>query len=149
MLAVNRNCLVWLIVAGVLICCLGCGPQGPTTYPVRGKVVFEDGAPLATGGKVLFESASLQGVGKNARGAIQPDGTFEMTTFESGDGAVPGKHRVLVKAKRDSDDYIKRGIIPRPVIDERFEDYDTSGLEFTVEQGDNEFEAVVSRPRKR
>lgn len=35
-----------------------------------------------------------------------------------------------------------------PIINPRFERYETSGLEYTVEEGNNEFEVVVQRPAK-
>lgn len=31
---------------------------------------------------------------------IGPDGTYSLTTFVSGDGALPGEHRVTIKATR-------------------------------------------------
>ena len=124
------------------------GPDHPPTYPVSGKVVFEDGKPLTTGGLVLLESVVTEGLPVNARGTINADGTFELTTFEDGDGAVAGKHQMLVRARRDNDDLLKRGIAPRPIIDPPLEGFDTSGLEYTVEEGNNEFEVVVQRPVK-
>jgi hypothetical protein len=72
----------------------GCGnapPQAPPTLPVKGKVTFK-GKPV-TKGAVTFEP---DGMGKEAHGDIQPDGTFELTTYKPGDGAVPGTHRVAV-----------------------------------------------------
>ena len=137
----------WTIVVGVSILLCGCG-RGPRTYPVTGKVVFDDGTPLTSGGVVFSELVVAEGVATNARGAIDGDGRFRLTTFKDNDGALPGKHRLLVRADRDADDYLKRGIIPKPVIDERFESYDTSGLECTVEQGQNEFTLVVDPPGK-
>ena len=143
-----RRCfLTQLTLLTLVFCWAGCGSKHTPTYPVSGKVVFEDGTPLGSGGTVLFESmATENNLRLNARGRIQPDDTFEMTTFEDGDGAVVGKHRVLVRAQRDSREYLESGIAPRPVIDERFEHYKTSGLEFTVEQGNNEYKIVVRRP---
>ncbi len=138
----GRYCCIAL-AASILF--FGCG-RGPRTYPVTGKVVFDDGRPLTSGGVVLSECLEPAGAGTNARGAIDEDGQFQLTTFKDNDGALPGKHRFMVKADRDADDYLKRGIIPRPVIDERFESYDTSGLEFTVEQGENELTLVVDLP---
>jgi hypothetical protein len=123
----------------------GCGESA--TYPVTGQVVFEDGTPLSTGGIVLTQSTTAEGLGQNARGEIRTDGTFRLTTFKTDDGAVPGKHRVLVRAQRDQDDYIKRGIIPRPVIDPRFESYQTSELEMNVKKASNEVTLVVERPK--
>lgn len=139
-----------LIVAAAAACLPGCGSGKLPTYPVTGKVTFENGHPLTTGGIVLCESLDVQsdGVPVVARGKIEKDGTFELFTFEEGDGVVAGKHRVLVRAQRDEDDYLKRGIVPRPVIDERFEDYETSGLELTVEEDDNDFPIVVTPPER-
>ncbi len=137
-----------LIFAITIVLLVGCN-RGPRTYPVNGKVVFEDGSPLKTGGVVFSELLSTDAAGINARGAIDPEGMFQLTTFKDNDGALPGKHRFLVRADRDAEDYTKRGIIPRPVIAERFEDYDTAELEFTIEEGSNDFELVVTKPRKK
>lgn len=125
---------------------VGCEPGRKATYPVSGKVVFADGSPLITGGIVLFESIAAEGQSVIARGVVQDDGTFRLSTFEEGDGARAGKYRILVRAKRDATDYRERGIIPRPVIDSRYENYETSGLQFTVEENNNEFKVVVNRP---
>ena len=125
----------------------GCGPGHPQTYPVRGKVVFDDGAPLDEG-FIGFESTPASGLPINARGAVGSDGTFMLSTFGDGDGAVVGKHRVLVRAQRQKFDDFEGNweFIPEPVIHPRFESYETSGLEFTVAEGDNEFTVVVQRP---
>ena len=145
----SKLCALVLVAATAAVVC-GCGGGDLPTYPVSGKVVFEDGQPLTTGGVVLCESVDTrsEGMGINSRGKINEDGTYELFTFERGDGAVVGKHRVLVRAQRDADDYLKRGIIPRPVVDERFEAYETSGLELNVDEGENEFQIVVARPRR-
>src|SRR5262249_41979933 len=73
----------------------GCGPGAPKAPPVRGKVVFkEDGKPL-TGGAVRFESAAEPKV--VAWGEIQRNGTFSLTTYKEGDGAVAGEHQALIE----------------------------------------------------
>lgn len=57
--------------------------------------------------------------GQHARGYIQPDGTFEMTTFNEGDGATPGRQSVRVtsteKQTVDSsgEEMVGRSLIPR------------------------------------
>ena len=137
----------WLVALVALVSAEGCGPRHPAeTNPVSGNVVFADGEPLATGGLILLESFEAEGQQFNARGEIQADGTFRLSTFDQGDGAVAGRHRVLVRAKRDETDWFERGIVPRPVIDPRFENFESSGLEFTVEQGNNTFTVRVDRP---
>ena len=110
------------------------------------KVVFPDGTPLTSGGIVLFDSMAPGDQPVNARGRIQADGTFRLSTFDEGDGAVAGKHRVLVRAQRDSAVFRKTGRVPKPVIDSRFEHYETSCLEVTVKDGDNELTIVVEVP---
>ena len=137
-----------LIFVMAIILAVGCN-RGPRTYPVNGKVVFDDGSPLTTGGVVFSELMSTDAAGTNARGAIDAEGNFQLTTFNNNDGVLPGEHRFLVRADRDAEDYTKRGIIPRPVIAERFEEYDTAELEFTIEERNNDLELVVTKPGKK
>jgi hypothetical protein len=85
-----------IALAVVLLPCWGCGsdssaPPAGSTVPIKGKVTFK-GQPV-TGGDIQFEPTDS---GRPANGKIQPDGTFTMTTFKEGDGAVPGTHRVAV-----------------------------------------------------
>ena len=86
---------LFLLVALALIPCAGCG-QGATnaapiaTVPVKGTVRYK-GQPL-TRGIIKFEPDA----GREAHGEIKPDGTFTLSTYGSGDGAVPGSHRVAV-----------------------------------------------------
>lgn len=133
----------------IMTALVGCGTKHDATYPVSGKVVFDDGKPFTAGGVVMFESIAVgdQPV-YTAAGAIAADGTFRISTFQEGDGAVAGEHRVLVRAKRDADDFGKLGVVQpsKAVIAPRFENYETSGLAFTVEPSVNEFTVVVKRP---
>lgn len=93
-----RASLVPIVSTLLAVACSGCG-GGPTetyvkaTVPVRGKVSYK-GRPLAQG-TVKFEPDS----GRGAEGDIRPDGTFELSTFKAGDGAVEGTHRVAVVGK--------------------------------------------------
>ena len=59
--------------------------------PVKGKVTYK-GQPV-TKGVVQFEP---DGYGRPARGQLQSDGTFELTTFKPGDGVVAGEHRISI-----------------------------------------------------
>lgn len=82
------------LAALFLLPCTGCGSKAQsftaTTVPVKGKVTYQ-GKPL-TKGTVTFEPDS----GREAHGEIKSDGSFVLTTFKEGDGAVPGLHRVAV-----------------------------------------------------
>lgn len=98
---------VWLRSGLVCVACvvaIGCNNQPPVA-PVRG-VVTMDGKPLP-GGRVMFSpiaSGENKVVGQSALGHIQPDGSFVLTTFEEGDGAVVGSHRPVVMENRQEDD---------------------------------------------
>jgi hypothetical protein len=67
----------------------GCG-GAPKMMPVTGKVVY-NGQPLRFG-SVTFQPPS----GQPARGEIQPNGTFKLSTFRPNDGAVVGTHKVRI-----------------------------------------------------
>lgn len=123
---------------------VGCGGSDDrvATHAVSGKVVFPDGSPL-DGGRIAFLSTEH---GLSATGQIQSDGTFQLTTYEPGDGAVAGKHRVAVIAPMPKD-VDPDEVEVEPLIDLRFQDLEASGLEFTVSaDGPNEFTVPVESP---
>jgi hypothetical protein len=158
MMDTNRLSLRWpMSTALATVFLVGCGKRGPTTYPVEGRVVFADGS-LMPGGTIEFESlgngSSESGpAGLNARGVIGSDGTFTVITPPDRKGAVLGPHRVLVRALApDHDEPALGEAIParqaleQQVIDRRFERYETSGLQVTVEPNPNQFTIQVARP---
>ncbi len=125
-----------LVVAAVLLGLAGCG--GPRLYPVHGKVVWEDGAEAREldGGLVVCESVD-GAVG--ARGDIQKDGSFRLSTYKPGDGALPGKHRVAVVENKPGEPP------PPPIIDRALFSVETSRLEINVERKTNEVVLKVRR----
>ena len=133
------------LAGGVAVCGLvGCGGGGLSTYSAGGKVTFPDGTPLA-GGWVEFQPVNSEHA-VSARGEIQADGTFELGTNEPGDGAIEGEHRALVTPPPFQGDRDEMTSVPE-TIDRKFQQFDTSGLKFTVTAGgDNHFEIQVTRP---
>lgn len=85
-----------LLVAGCTW--LGCkGSDRPATYPVRGTVTYH-GQPLVDAAVTFMaDGASRAAVGKTDQA-----GSFQLTTYEQHDGAVPGSHVITVK-KYDSE----------------------------------------------
>ena len=75
----------------------GCESRTPTGK-VSGKVSLQ-GQPV-TGGSVTFVPIAQSGTtaGRPAIGPIQPDGTFTLSTYAQGDGAIIGRHRVMFSA---------------------------------------------------
>lgn len=72
----------------------GCNDYQFDVAPVRGTVTCE-GQPLSSGAISFSPIAEGSGEpGKPALGAIQPDGSFVLSTYAPDDGAVIGRHRV-------------------------------------------------------
>ncbi|PQO44611.1 hypothetical protein [Blastopirellula marina] len=81
----------------------GCG--GTSTQmdvaPTSGRVEFQ-GKPVADVYVQLMPtetSGTSDKPGKAAGGATDSDGKFVLSTYESGDGAIPGKHRVTISVQ--------------------------------------------------
>ena len=109
---------------------LGC-TESPTV-PISGKVTFVDGAPVG-GGFVQFRSKETPKT-ILARGTIQGDGSYELTTYVKGDGAVRGEQEVAVlppplKGDPDDFDHFPEIIMPK------YNSFRTSGLKYTVSSG--------------
>jgi hypothetical protein len=68
----------------------GCSDGRPERVPVNGQVLI-DGEPL-TRGSILFHAKDH----RPAYGEIGPDGRFQLSTYELGDGCVSGAHSVSV-----------------------------------------------------
>jgi hypothetical protein len=79
------------VLALLLGSALGCGGDGLELVPVKGTVLLND-KPLTTG-----SVTTLPPTGRGAYGAIQPDGSFELTSGRE-PGAVIGTHKVAVLA---------------------------------------------------
>jgi hypothetical protein len=70
----------------------GCGKARPVK--VAGTITL-DGRPLS-GATIVFSPEQEAG-GRQASALSDSEGTFELTTYNMGDGALPGTYKVLVK----------------------------------------------------
>jgi hypothetical protein len=83
------------LVLGLALLCSSCNSGHKPVYPVRGKVLFE-GRP--TPGAVVF----FHPVGEDGPDVLRPtarvakDGSFEVRTYKSKDGAPAGEYIVTV-----------------------------------------------------
>jgi hypothetical protein len=87
--------VVLLLCAGIIVF-TGCGDKRPPTARVSGRVTYQ-GRPVPEG-KIIF----IPEQGRPAIGELGPDGQYELKTFIAGDGALVGKHRVTIEARRVS-----------------------------------------------
>jgi hypothetical protein len=124
-----------LVVLSVLLGLLaGCGPSGPKTYPVQGKVVTakaEDQKRLQGKG-IEFQSTTEPNT--RAFGVLQADGSFTVSTYRLGataPGAIEGTHKARLQIDMASDEDN-----PTPkkkvTVDRKYTRFETSGWEITV-----------------
>lgn len=133
----SRNRRLWaILLAGVAVA--GCRP-GPRIVPVSGKVTY-NGTPLKFG-SVMFQPAS----GPMARGSIQPDGTFQLTTRTDGDGCAEGTSKVRITCFQSQAEDValqaEAGEVPGGglLIPKRYTSFGTSGLTAEVRRGGKPF----------
>ncbi len=129
----------WAVLAAVF----GAAGCGERLHPVHGKVTLEDGKPL-TRGMVVCERRE-GGATVTARGEIKPDGTYQLGTDRPGGGAPPGRYRTLINPMDFTDVPDEQKNLPYDLKYLRFE---TSGLEFEVKSGSNEFPIRLERSNK-
>jgi hypothetical protein len=121
--------------------------QRPKVVPAGGMVRYQ-GKPLE--GALVTFSNSAQGL--SASGRTDAQGKFTLTSFEEGDGALPGKHVVTVSKVQmpptpDRSAPPRRGsarspeMQPRWLIPQRYSNPATSGL--TAEVGENGSTEIV------
>jgi hypothetical protein len=132
---------------GLALCSLlllsGCN-RGEPLYPVHGKVTLQDGSPLA-GGTLEFER---EGAATGAVANVEADGAYELMTTEEGDGAPQGKYRVRLfppETAADDPDAPAAARRAAPLVPRRYQEFATSGLTYTVTDGDNEFNIVINK----
>jgi len=134
-----------LIALSLFTLLLGCGSNQLPTHPVEGTVRFEDGN-YPKFGDIEFYNAQHK---LNARGKIQRDGSFTVGTFAENDGAIEGKHQIIVL--QVSGDHLTRGLSDSIkhdhglLINSSHFDYRTSGLECDIVPGDNQVKLTVRK----
>ncbi len=132
----------------------GCGGEKvkrDPVFPVKGKVTYK-GKPVV-GADVVF---AHEGGKRSAFGRTDDEGAYQLTTFGSNDGAVPGKQSVTIskptaapsepEAPVESEAYVPPGYGPPPKaqktgneIPAKYAQAATSGLVAVVnEDGENE-----------
>jgi hypothetical protein len=129
------------VALALLTVVAGCGDE---KRPVRGTVTLADGSPL-TKGMVVFERME-GGAALTARGEIRPDGGYELSTDKLGDGVPPGKYRVLINPLDLSDIPDEKKNLP---FDIKYLKFETSGLEYEVKPGPNDYPIKLDRPKKK
>lgn len=96
---ITKQIVVFLASAVLCVSSLGCGGTGLPTTKVTGQVTF-DGASPPKPGNISF--SLVEGTGQEGlpyrpgSSAFGTDGRFEITSFEKGDGLLPGTYKVQI-----------------------------------------------------
>jgi hypothetical protein len=134
--------LAFLLIGVVLT---GCQP-GPSIVPVSGKVTYNGNALKF--GSVMFQPNS----GPLARGTIQTDGTFRLTTHVDGDGCAVGTSKVRITCfqsqNADVASQAAAGEVPGGglLIPKRYTSFGTSGITAEVRRGGKPFTFDLTDP---
>ena len=124
----------FVFIAALLLTLCGCGENSR----LKGKVTFQDGKPVPCG-TVYFTSGSYQ-----ARGEIQPDGTYTVSSLGKNDGLPKGEYQVSLTGVVK---FETRGNVPMPIplnlCDEKYSSPETSGLACSVPAPGHRFDIVL------
>jgi hypothetical protein len=96
----------YLLACVLAVITVGCGGRDVGLVRVEGKIVRSDGKPWPQKG-ILFFAPIAAAEGFPLRGAhakFDTDGSFTATSFEPGDGVLPGIYSVSVQCWEASND---------------------------------------------
>ena len=143
-----------LLMFFVVLLTMGCAkPAGlPNMVHVRGQVIYQ-GEPLRSGTVVYVPRSPDEG--RQARGEIQPDGTFVLTTLRPGDGVQTGEYDIAVVALAAHPGELSReaieaagGVIKRGyLIPDKYAQATTSGIHDTVDKSHSGVKVIEIRDR--
>jgi hypothetical protein len=130
-----RSKSVWaaLSIAALLTFVVGCH-QGSMESDVSGTVTL-DGKNIGPG-TIVFAPATPGS--KPATGSVESDGSYSLKTSRAA-GLAPGDYKVAVSI-RQMPQNVQRGDRPplgKLLIPEKYEDQNTSGLQYPVAPGSN------------
>lgn len=136
-----RNLTILLALLSIAGLCLvaGCGGDRLPVAPAEGKVLYND-TPLEFG-SVTFQPKA----GPPARGTIQSDGTFVLSTYGTGDGAIIGPHEVRItcfESQRpgyEVDTSQEEAGVGKPLIPRKYANPGESGLKADVKEENEPF----------
>lgn len=140
--------LIPCVISIMILLALGCSQTVQDGRPARAKVTgsVSLGGGVLSGTNVLLHSQSDQG--QDAVGKTEADGTFTLTTFTPGDGALPGEYKVTVSkvetvsavTEEQAQQLLSQGRpVPPPknteLVPKKYTNMSLTPLTFTVEAG--------------
>jgi len=137
-MSVRQAAAVLVLVGLVALSLPGCSGGGAGLAVVKGKISYK-GKPVPNG---TINFLPADGTKPSATGEIQRDGSYVMKTFLSNkpsDGAVIGKHKVVIVAMMDMGNALpeQRTPLPPPIVPIKYTSPATSDLTANVENKEN------------
>lgn len=129
----------------------GCGESRQRTYQVSGTVEFGDGTPVRFGS---IQFVPVQG-GPAARGKIDQQGRFQLGTFTASDGAIAGRHRVVIVQHPTGGQTQQPTIHEQEhdqssgMVDVRYAQFDLTPVSVEVEPRDNQVRLRVEKSSRK
>ncbi|MCP4510322.1 MAG: carboxypeptidase regulatory-like domain-containing protein [Fuerstiella sp.] len=117
----------WILTV-LIVSAVGCSSDQVSTYPVSGRVVFENGNPVRYG-TIEFTSAEH---GTTATGRIDHDGRFMLGTYTANDGAAAGDHNAIVVQMIVADGAFEHTIDHGDAVPAKYAAYENSPLKVSV-----------------
>jgi hypothetical protein len=108
----------------------GCSEKWAEVFPVAGSVKFDGKAPV--GAQIVLHPvnpASPEAVAPT--GKVKSDGSFQITSYQAGDGAPPGDYVATIQWFQVDKD----GIVGANVIPKEYSTPTTSPIKVTVNAG--------------
>ena len=129
MLAQARACC-WILL--VMLFLNGCGSKLPKCVPVSGKVTL-DGEKVPGPGYIYFtiDSTGTESISRPGTAEFDADGNYKVTSFEPGDGLMPGKYLLRVDCWKTPPNMEGKPV--ESFIPQKYQDASKSGLELVVE----------------
>jgi len=117
----------------------GCGGDKLTPYPVTGKLLIGGKEPDGA----LVRLHPVGDDNPNALrplGYVQPDGSFQLTTYKENDGAPAGRYKVTVEWRPKKKSSMEPDGPDR--LKGRYTDPKTSKIEVTVNKGETNLDLI-------
>ena len=137
----RKRLLIILLILSFFACTTGCGNQ----VKVKGRVTFaEDGSPLTTG-TVCFETT-----GHTARGFLDKNGCYQLTSIKENDGVPPGNYKVFIEGALEPAGNDKLGMAVKvAIVDRKYTDPTNPAYTFEVNSSNKVFDFTIERIKKK
>ncbi len=128
------------LLSFALLGCAEAKPDRTPVFPAKGTITFK-GQPVSGALVALHPKAPIAGT-PNPRANVGKDGSFQVSTYVTADGAPEGDYTVTVLWYKP----VKKGedIVSGPnVIPAKYANPNTSDLVVSIKQGENDLPAIA------